>query len=530
ASLWALCWSHNGRWIAACSPENKSVHLWDAERRTLRQTRIYAKPPRGIAFSPDDQTLAVGGSGLLKLLAVPSLEQHLDIGGGRDEVTSIAFSPEGTKLVGGVAIGPEAVPRLGEAVSPRPNLVRFWDAKTGRLLDETAKYRDHDEEVVWLPDGKTIVSRGNWGTVCVWDAATRVERARLSLPHYVSRGFSVSSDGRTLATADRRIALWDIASGTCRHAWDTHGGLVSGLAHAPDGKTLFSAGAEGVFCWDPATGRLVGRLPGSEVGVRGLALTRDGKTLAAGARGADIQLWDVASGRTLKRLTGHRRAAVQVTAGALAFSPAGDLLVSGGADKTVRFWDVARAREIRRFDVDGEFVPQVRLSPDNKTLAVGVWDRNVRLYRFPTGEELGEVPDSNYALVPCDFVPGGPWLACVRILLESSPVVVGRATEIPCAIRVWDYERRRDNWLSHRLTLPFAVAVSHRGHLVAATTHGYESTIWLWSAKKGKLLTTLRGHAGTVQTLQFSRDDTRLTTGGQDGTLLVWDVSSVRED
>lgn len=48
-----------------------------------------------------------------------------------------------------------------------------------------------------------------------------------------------------------------------------------------------------------------------------------------------INLWDIGSGKRVKKMTGHTSSVYS-----LAFSAESSLLVSGGADWTVRCWDV----------------------------------------------------------------------------------------------------------------------------------------------------------------------------------------------
>ena len=71
--------------------------------------------------------------------------------------------------------------------------------------------------------------------------------------------------------------------------------------------------------------------------VMALALSPDGKILASGAGHADsvIRLWDVASGRELGKLEGHRAGIDQ-----LLFLPDGHTLASASRDQTIRLWDV----------------------------------------------------------------------------------------------------------------------------------------------------------------------------------------------
>jgi hypothetical protein len=91
----------------------------------------------------------------------------------------------------------------------------------------------------------------------------------------------------------------------------------------------------GLGLWDLATGRALQRhpmRPGSLI--RALALSPDGKTLAAGDSGT-VVFWEVASGQERGRFTGHRE-----WVWSLAFSPDGRLLASGSHDYTALVWDV----------------------------------------------------------------------------------------------------------------------------------------------------------------------------------------------
>ena len=92
--------------------------------------------------------------------------------------------------------------------------------------------------------------------------------------------------------------------------------------------------------WDVATGRELRRFAGPEEGAWSLAFAPDGKVLAtAGFGEPSVRLLDVATGRELARLEGHRGYVL-----ALAFSPDGGRLATGGGDTTVVTWDVAPFR------------------------------------------------------------------------------------------------------------------------------------------------------------------------------------------
>ncbi|KAG8811049.1 Transcription initiation factor TFIID subunit 5 [Serendipita sp. 399] len=66
-----------------------------------------------------------------------------------------------------------------------------------------------------------------------------------------------------------------------------------------------------------------------------MATSPDGKYLASAGEDLAINLWDLGTGKRVKKMTGHT-----ATIYSLAFSQETSVLVSGGADWTVRCWDV----------------------------------------------------------------------------------------------------------------------------------------------------------------------------------------------
>lgn len=107
-------------------------------------------------------------------------------------------------------------------------------------------------------------------------------------------------------------------------------------AFAAKADVIITAGADKkVNIWDPATGNQIKSIAAHDSAVNVIAVSADGKWLASGGADKKVKLWDVKKGELVKELGAHGD---EVTT--LSFLADGTMLASGGADKKVMLWSL----------------------------------------------------------------------------------------------------------------------------------------------------------------------------------------------
>ena len=79
-----------------------------------------------------------------------------------------------------------------------------------------------------------------------------------------------------------------------------------------------------------------------EDGVTTVAMSPDGRYVAAGSLDRSVRVWDTTSGVLLERLEGPE--GHQDSVYSVAFAPNGRDLVSGSLDKTIKMWELTPPR------------------------------------------------------------------------------------------------------------------------------------------------------------------------------------------
>src|SRR5262249_34146229 len=155
---------------------------------------------------------------------------------------------------------------------------------------------------------------------------------------------------------------------------------------SPDHRFFLTGGEEGRIRWhDSVTGKVVLIEPTSVKYLTGLALSRDGRTLALSDYYGNIQIVLTASGETRwqRQLKG---------AEGIALAPQGDTLVAVSYDGKLHCLDADNGRPLWQAQAGKSRLRSVRYAPDGRTFATGSCDGPVQIWDARTGKELRSLP------------------------------------------------------------------------------------------------------------------------------------------
>lgn len=356
------------RWIDEGAKLDAGI---EPKAEMLRELRKRWSPPKSpeaykfpvnvnaLVFTPDSQKVVVGGYHELTIWDAATGKLEKRIATRAERAYGMVFLPDGTLAVAGGRPGQE-----GD--------VRIYDIKAGTdgvndkkvFLKELVQADDSLLALALSADGKKLAAAGCDRIVRVWDLPTgKLEHSIENHADWVL-GLAFSADGKNLATAsrDKTAKIWDLAAKESLVTFPDHQNPVYGVAMMPDGKIGISVGEDnGVRTWNVVdTGKNLGKqvkaLAGHSKAVFRLSLNTSVKPnlLATCSADGSVKLFDPVAGALLKDLKGMTDWVYTV-----AISPDGKLVAAGAWNGEVRVWKTADGAVQAAFNASPGYVASV---------------------------------------------------------------------------------------------------------------------------------------------------------------------------
>jgi WD40 repeat protein len=371
------------------------------------------------------------------------------------------------------------------------------------------------------PDEKTLLTVGADNTVQIWDLATGKERRRFSIGSSLPR-----TPGAGRGGPGGRPILFN-----------------PGIALSGDGKLLASANTNGdIHLWNVETGKELRRIEAAVGNVR-LALSRDGKRLAAAWPNSVILVWDTNSNASWT--LGKEAAAPTAGPGRgsllerIEFGPDGKTLVQLRIDPNpnaavtrlqILVWDLAtqEARQVEDSLAGGSpsSIWGSAFSPDHKILAVPI-RTEIGLLDMATGKELRRLRDpGDYLKSSLCFSPDGKQLAATvtrdRLLLIWD-VASGNLIR---QIRTGSAVPPLGGFGGRGPRSTSGLAFSPDGQTIACLDG---PAILLFDTRTGTQRNDFSGHWSPIRELYCTGNGAEIWTHAADGSIVRWDPRSGRQ-
>ncbi len=506
-----LAVSADGEWLATGSAGNEAV-VWNA--RTGERVAVlegHEEPVTALAFTPDNTTLATGDDrGRCRLwnatAGTDQWEESHELRGHSRSITALAFAMGGKRLIS----------------ASGDNTCGQWDVATGKELTKLVlRHPDWVTDMDVSGDGEQVLTCCDDGMLRLWSLADA--RVLSEIPAQSETLFTsadLSPEGSLAAAAcaaSGTVQVWDLGTGQEIHgagntAWlqfDDQSKILWAARFAPAGDQLLTIGGNDAQLWDLETRKQIVRFS-PHGAVASADISPEGRLLVTGSWDRSAKIWDVATGRTVRKLDGLHKGYVN----SVEFSSDGTLILTGSDDGTARLWDVATAEPVEPiFRGHKTRIRQARFSGDGRRILTVANDKTARIWDRASAEVLHTLVGHEWAVL------------CGAFSADGERVVTG--SEDNTAI-VWDAS-------TSELLLKLAghtdsvtsVAFSPDGRRVM--TASQDNTAKLWDANTGKEILTLLGHTQELTSVSFSPDGRSVLTSARDGAAILWPALDWRE-
>lgn len=509
--LWKALFARDETQVVTVSSEK--LILWDVatgERiRTFKEDVEYRHLNTAEITLDGQRLLTVGSRVLLWDIRTGELLKHAD-----DDVSrmgEIAVSPDGVHVAIGLAYSGDYA-------------VEIWDV---RSLSRVRSLKGHENNVVSVAfnhDGTRLLSGSEDRTAILWDPESGRMLHRITEHVQPVASVCFNNDGTRYCTCDKGMGqpsiIWDATSNQ-KLKTITDAGIA---VFSPTKNLLATASWQGVSIRDAGSGGKIRDLGASRAMLNGFDISANSQraVVVAGPRTifgqARATRWDINTCRPVSAIEEDVGCAVYTRDGKRVACSVYD---RGSRTSSIVIRDGASNEVLDEISMGPMYVSQMKFDPDGRTLAVlpiqgpatpllvdvesGTVEHKLDAHRTLVHQAVFTPDDGG--IVTCD---GGSDIAISDVLTGEVSRRIGNPSEtynVSC------------------IALSSSGGVIAAG-CMRADTSGGRFVVALWDGRTGETLRTLEGHRTIVKSVAFFPGDKRLVSTSQAGKLKVWDVST----
>lgn len=450
-----------------------------------------------------------------------------------DGITSAAISANGQFIVSG---GGDLLSSL-DLKGKKDHLVRIWK-HDGSLLSSFISEKSSIHYIAASKDGKTIVTNGWGGATKIWHMNKFLDQSRvITLSDRVSN-IRISADGQTVVYYIRDEIKVRRSDGSLIARISNKLSPNDSLSVSADGRIVVFGTNDGrVKMWKRGGSIVTILTPDStnRLSVK-LAISADGKSIVSGDDDGKVSVWRQ-DGSLAKTLIGHKK-----FVNSIAVSADGKTIAAGSYfDNTVKIWD-ENGSLMDTIEAHGLLVSNISISGDGKTIVLAGYDGKARIWKRNTSlrTTLNQAVDSYdeaVAITDAQIVVSGSgekvklwrkdgsllgtFIGCQESIHNMAVSGDGQTIVVNCVgdtIKIWRQDGSLINTLVGHKSVG-SMAVSFDGQIIVSG--GRDGTIKMWR-RDGSLIKTLIGHKDDILSIVISSDGQTIVSGSHDSTIKVW--------
>ncbi|MFM7098508.1 MAG: c-type cytochrome domain-containing protein [Gemmataceae bacterium] len=349
------------------------------------------------------------------------------------------------------------------------------------------------------------------------------------LEQWVAQGAKIDKEIDPKSDLLKELRLrWKAPSPAAKYSFPV---AATAIAFSPDGKKIVVGGHHEITVWDIDGAKLEKRIHTRARRSMAFIFLPDGKLVVAGGRPGeegDVRAYDISSagkvvdgvaildGVNDKKIMLKQLLDTDDEVLCLALSNDGKKLAAGGCDRLLHVWDISSGIENAKLEQSienhADWVFSAGFSPDGKLLASSSRDKTAKVWNLASKESLATFPDHQNPVYGVYFKADG-----------KNCYSAGDDKQLRLFGLEGDRAGKQVRVIGAHNGQILKVAGNEKANLIA--TGGADNSVKTWNAESGAAVKSFVGLSDQVLSLAFNKDGSLVAGGAWNGEVIIWKTS-----